>query len=445
MKKYLLLVCVALSVRTAASSEEPPKPQPMVALKAARMIDTAAGAVRENYAVLLEDEKVKAVGPAAEITKALPPDTRVIDLGDATMLPGLIDCHTHITSQPQNYLEDLFRRSPIDSAVTAHVYARRTLEAGFTTVRDVGAAEFIDIALRNAINAGNVIGPRILCAGVPLGSTGSHADLSGFSPYLRFEHIAPAVADGVDAVRAAVRRNVKYGADWIKIMASAGVLSEEESVGAPQYSPEEMKAAVDEAAMWGRKVAAHAHGTEAIKMAVRAGVASIEHGSLIDDEGIRLMKERGTWLVADIYNDDYILAEYTRLGYPQKIIEKERLVGRVQRENFRKAAKAGVKIAYGTDAGVYPHGWNGKQLTKMVEWGLTPMQAIQAATTNAAELIGGGKLKVGQLAPGFCGDVIAVKGDPLADVKLLEQVAFVMKGGAIIKNTVTNDPIVKAE
>jgi imidazolonepropionase-like amidohydrolase len=201
-----------------------------------------------------------------------------------------------------------------------------------------------------------------------------------------------------------------------------------------------MKAAVDEAALWGKKVAAHAHGAEAIKMAVRAGVASIEHGSLIDDEGIRLMKERGTWLVADIYNDDYILAEYTRLGYPQKIIEKERMVGRLQRENFRKAFQAGVKCAFGTDAGVYPHGWNAKQFAKMVEWGMTPIQAIQSATSGAAELIGW-KGKVGQLAPGYFADLVAVKGDPLKDVAVLEKVDFVMKGGAIYKNGLNSDPV----
>ncbi len=438
---------LALASVSAAFAEETgaPKPQPVTLIKAARLIDTAAGVVRENQAVLIEDEKIKAIGPAADISKGIPPETRVIDLGNATIVPGLIDCHTHITGQPKNYYEDIFRRSPIDYAVSAHVYARRTLEAGFTTVRDVGAGEFIDIALRNAINAGNVPGPRILCAGLALGSTGGHADLNGFSPYLSFREVSPSVADGVDAIRKAVRTNIKYGADWIKILASAGVLSEEESVGAPQYTPEEMKAAVDEAALWGRKVAAHAHGAEAIKMAIRAGVASIEHGSLIDDEGIRLMKERGTWLVSDIYNDDYIIAEYSRLGYPDKIIEKERLVGRLQRENFRKAAKAGVKIAYGTDAGVYPHGWNGKQLAKMVEWGLTPMQAIQAATVNAADLISGGKLKVGQIAAGYFADLVAVSGDPLGDVKLMEQPAFVMKGGAIYKNSLTADPIVKAE
>ena len=442
--KFFSLFCVVALAMPAVRAEEPAKPKTITLLKAARLVDTGAGVVRENQAVLIEGEKIKAVGATADLEKSLPPDTRVIDLAGATILPGFIDCHTHVTGQPKNYYEDIFRRSPIDYAVTAHIYARRTLEAGFTTVRDVGAGEYIDIALRNAINSGSIPGPRILCAGQALGSTGGHADLTGFSPYLRFETVTPGVADGVDAVRKAVRTNVKYGADWIKLIAGAGVLSEEESVGAPQYSPEEMKAAVDEAALWGRKVAAHAHGADAIKMAVRAGVASIEHGSFIDDEGIRLMKERGTWLVADIYNDDYILAEYSRLGYPEKIIEKERMVGRVQRENFRKAVKAGVKVAYGTDAGVYPHGDNGKQFAKMVEWGLTPMQAIQSATTSAADLIGR-KTQVGQLTAGYFADLVAVSGDPLANVTVLEKPAFVMKGGAIYKNTLTSDAVVKPE
>ena len=281
MQSLLLVTILILASVAAAFAEETgaPKPQPVTLIKAARLIDTAVGVVRENQAVLIEDEKIKAIGPAADISKGIPPETRVIDLGNATIVPGLIDCHTHITSQPKNYYEDIFRRSPIDYAVNAHVYARRTLEAGFTTVRDVGAGEFIDIALRNAVNAGTVPGPRILCAGLALGSTGGHADLNGFSPYLSFREVSPSVADGVDAIRKAVRTNIKYGADWIKILASAGVLSEEESVGAPQYTPEEMKAAVDEAALWGRKVAAHAHGAEAIKLAVRAGVASSSTGA----------------------------------------------------------------------------------------------------------------------------------------------------------------------
>ena len=442
--RLLIVVICSACITSVTAAEEPPKPQPPTIVKAARLIDTTNGTVRDNHAVVIEGDKVKAVGPAAELGKSAPADTKIVDLGSATLLPGLIDCHTHVTAQPQNYYDDIFRRTPIDVAVSAHIYARRTLEAGFTTIRDVGAGEYVDIALRNAINAGRVVGPRILCSGVGLGSTGGHADLNGFSPYLRFQDIAQGVVDGPDAIRKAVRTNIKYGADWIKIMASAGVLSEEESVGAPQYSVEEMKAAVEEAAMSGHKVAAHAHGAEAIKMAIRAGVASIEHGSLIDDEGIRMMKQAGTWLVADIYNDDYILAEFARLGFPEKIIEKERLVGRLQRENFRKAVRAGVKVAYGTDAGVYPHGGNGKQFVKMVEWGLTPMQAIQAATTSAADLIGR-KTQVGQLTPGFFADMIAVSGDPLTDIALLEKVGFVMKGGAIFKNALTSDPVVRLD
>jgi imidazolonepropionase-like amidohydrolase len=440
----LVLTSLASPVLKAESPTPSPTPPAVVLVKAAHWIDPVAGTVRENQAVLIEGDKIKQAGPVADLTKNLAADVRVIDLGNATVLPGLIDCHTHVTSQPENYYEDIFRKSPIDVATTSHIFARRTLSAGFTTIRNVGADEYTDLALRKAIDSGKVPGPRMLCAAVALGSTGGHADLNGFSPYLDFKTVAPGIANGPEEIRAAVRRNVKFGADWIKILASAGVLSEEEAVGAPQYSQEEMKAAVDEAALWGKKVAAHAHGTEAIKMAVRAGVASIEHGSLIDDEGIRLMKEKGTWLVADIYNDDYILAEYSRLGYPQKIIEKERLVGRIQRENFRKAFQAGVKCAFGTDAGVYPHGWNAKQLAKEVEWGMTAMQAIQSATTSAADLIGW-KTKVGQIAPGYFADLVAVKGDPIKDITVLEKVDFVMKGGAIYKNGLTSDPVAVME
>jgi imidazolonepropionase-like amidohydrolase len=404
-------------------------------VRAGRLVATRTGTVLPNQAILIEGDRITEVGPADAVAGHAARDARVIDLRNATVLPGLIDCHTHITSDPGDYYQQLFRRSPIDEAVRAHIYAKRTLQAGFTTVRNVGAGEFIDVALRNAINDGAVPGPRMLVSTMPLSATGGHGDVNGMSPYLQFEGFS-GIANGVDQVREKIRFEVKYGADLIKVLASAGVLSEEESVGAPQYSQEELNAIVEEAAMWGRKVAAHAHGAEAIKRAVRAGVASIEHGSLIDDEGIRLMKEHGTYLVADIYNDDYILAEYTRLGYPQKIIDKERLVGRQQRENFKKAVQAGVKIAYGTDAGVYPHGWNAKQFAHMVRWGTTPMQAIQAATVNAADLLGWSD-KVGALEPGKYADVIAVQGDPLQDVTVLEHVAFVMKGGEVVKDSLT--------
>jgi len=255
----------------------------------------------------------------------------------------------------------------------------------------------------------------------------------GFSPYIKFGEFS-GIADGSEEIRKLIRFEVKNGADLIKIMAGAGVLSEEESVGAPQYSQEEMNAAVEEAAMWGRKVVAHAHGTEAIKRAVRAGVASIEHGSLLDAEGIRLMKERGTYLVADVYNDDYILSRYKELNFPDRMLEKERSIGRLQRENFAKAVKAGVKIAYGTDAGVYPQGQNGKQFVYMVRGGLTPMQAIQAATASAADLMGWSD-RVGAIAPGLYADLVAVSGDPLNDITELERVGFVMKGGVVYKDT----------
>jgi imidazolonepropionase-like amidohydrolase len=426
----MVLISVFLIVITTSNAtvqQEKKEAVKKIAVRAARMIDTKSGSTVSNGVILIEGDKITAAGARVQI----PGDAEVIDLGDRTLLPGLIDCHTHITSQPGNYYEDLFRKSAIDVAVTAHVYARRTLEAGFTTVRDVGAAEFIDVALRNAINRGDVIGPRMLVATLTVGATGGHGDTNGFSPYLKIGGFS-GIADGVDEVRKLVRFEIKNGADLIKILATAGVLSEEESVGAPQFSQEELNAIVEEAKMWGKRTAAHAHGAEGIKRAVRAGVTSIEHGSLIDDEGIRMMKERGTYLVADIYNDDYILAEYARLGFPEKIIEKERLVGRTQRENFQKAVRAGVKVAYGTDAGVYPHGWNGKQFAHMVRWGLTPMQAIRAATVSAADLLGWND-KAGRIAPGAFADIIAVDGDPLKDVTELERVRFVMKGGAVYK------------
>ncbi len=439
MRDFHVLLTILLLFRPALAQERAATDSATkgrIAVRAARLINGTGQAVIQNPVVLIEGARIAAVGSGL----AIPAGTKVIDLGPATLLPGLIDCHTHLTGgDPRNYYERLFRLSPIDHAVAAHVYARRTLEAGFTTVRDVGSGEFVDVALRKAIDAGLVAGPRVQAATLAIGATGGHADLTGFSPYIEFKEFS-GLADGVDEIRKAVRLRVKNGADLIKVMATAGVLTEEASAGAPQYSQEELNVLVAEAAMWGKKVAAHAHGAEGIKRAVRAGVASIEHGSLIDDEGIRLMKQQGTYLVADIYNDDYILAEFARLQYPQTILEKEKEIGRLQRENFQRAVRAGVKIAFGTDAGVYPHGQNGKQFAHMVKWGLAPMQAIQAATFNSADLLGWGD-KVGTVAPGFLADLIAVAGDPLQDITELERVQFVMKGGVIYKGSSADHPL----
>ncbi|HVI25897.1 MAG TPA: amidohydrolase family protein [Xanthomonadaceae bacterium] len=429
-----LLFAAALTVAAApalrAQQAAPAAPE-RIALHAARLLDVDSGRMRHDAWVLVEGERIAAIQEGSA-----PAGVRVFELGDVTVLPGLIDVHVHLTGDPTtgtgNYYQDALTLGPMDAAVIAPTLAKRTLDAGFTTVRNLGAGDYIDVALRNAIDRGQIPGPRILAATVPLGATGGHADGStGFAPNVRFEGV-DGVADGVDAVRARVRENVKRGADVIKFMASAGVLSNEASVGAPQYSQAEMDAIVDEAHRWGKKVAAHAHGAEAIKMAIRAGVDSVEHCSFIDDEGLKLAKQRGTWLDFDVYNDDYILSEYAKLGVPQAQIEKEKLVGRTQRENFRRAVQAGEKMAFASDAGVYPHGWNAKQFAKQVEWGMTPLQAIRSATVNAADLLGM-SADVGSLAPGHYADLVAVPGDPLADVTVLERVSFVMKGGAVVR------------
>jgi imidazolonepropionase-like amidohydrolase len=398
-----------------------------VAVKAARLIDGRGGPPVSPAVVLIEAGKIVAVGPNLTI----PADTKVVDLGSATLLPGLIEMHDHLTGSPANHGYQSLAYSTPREAIDGVAAARTTLFAGFTTVRNVGAGGYADVALRDAINAGEVPGPRLVVSGPALGITGGHCDNNLLpAEYRRKED---GVADGPWEARAKVREVVKYGADVIKICASGGVLSKGDQPGTPQYTPEEMKAIAEEAHRLGRKVAAHAHGAQSIKEAIQAGIDSIEHASLIDEEGIRLAKEHGIYLVMDIYNDDYILKEGLKVGMLPESIEKEKQLGQLQRDNFRKAFQAGAKMAFGTDGGVYPHGNNAKQFAYMVQYGMTPMQAIQAATVNAADLLGWKDL-VGTIEPGKYADLIAVAGDPLSDVHALENVGFVMKGGEVVKN-----------
>lgn len=444
MKKILLYVLYVLAISAACFAQPSQQPSSQAApkvtyIRAGRLFDGTGDKVRENVVIVVQGDRIQAVNPMGSVS--IPAGAAVIDLSHATVLPGLIDCHTHLGARADRYDEIYyFKDTPFQSAFAAVVHARKTLEAGFTSVRDVGSLPFLAVDLRNSINEGLIPGPRVVASGPAISITGGHGDINNFSPQTRVSMFPEErdfqIADGVDQVRHVVRAQVKYGVDVIKILATGGVLSKGDSPGAPQFSFEELKTAADEAHMAGRKIAAHAHGTQGIKNAILAGIDSIEHASLIDDEGIRLAKEHGTYLVMDIYNDDYILGKAVEFGLPQENVDKEKQVGRLQRENFQRAVQAGAKMAFGTDAGVYPHGDNAKQFYYMVKFGMTPAQAIRAATTSAADLIGRSK-DVGSVEPGKYADIIAVSADPLQDVRVLENVGFVMKGGVVYKDVIT--------
>jgi imidazolonepropionase-like amidohydrolase len=398
-----------------------------VVVTADRMVDVLASRVVERPQITITDGRIVAVATQGA---AVPAGARRIDLPGRTLLPGLIDMHVHLTADPRYGGYRGLEFTDGFWTVVGVANAKRTLEAGFTTVRNVGSADYADVAIKQGIEQGFIPGPRIVPATYAIGATGGHCDATEFPPSVSVP--TPAVANGPDEIRATVRKLHKYGAEVIKFCGTGGVLSKTDTVGGQQYSLAEMTALVEEAHQLGLKVAVHAHGTSGIKDAIRAGADTIEHASLADDEAIRLAKQRGTYFSMDIYDDDYILAEGAKNGTFAESLAKEREIGHRQRETFKAANAAGVRMIFGTDGGVYPNGDNAKQFVTMVTWGMTPMQAIRAATVTAAEALGR-SADVGAIAEGRYGDLIAVSGDPLADVTRLQAVDFVMKGGVVYK------------
>ena len=398
-----------------------------VAVTADRMIDVATGARVERPLLVITEGRITRVGRQGD---SLPEGAERVDLPGVTLVPGLIDMHVHITSSPLygGYNSLLFTDSFWPAIGVAH--AKSTLEAGFTTIRNVGSEGYADVGLKQAIDAGFVPGPRIVPAAYALGATGGHCDSTFFPPSMSEQ--SPAVVDSPDEARRMVRKMRKYGAEVIKICATGGVFSRGSSPGAQQMTLEEMQAVVEEAHAAGMKVAAHAHGASGIRQALEAGVDTIEHVSLVDDEGIRLAVRKGAWFGMDIYNTDYTQAEGAKNGVLEENLQKDRDIGLIQRQNFQKALKAGVKMVYATDAGVYPHGDNARQFAVMVQWGASPLQALQSATLNAAEALGQAG-QVGQIKTGAWADLVGVRGDPLSDVRVLEKPVFVMKGGQTVR------------
>lgn len=408
-----------------------PGPAATIAIQAGRLIDGASTTPRGNVTVLIAGDRIIGLQDGWQA----PAGARIIDLRTSTVLPGLIDCHTHITNQFEgNRVLEAVSESPVDDAVRSTVYARRTLEAGFTTIRNVGAHGGADVALKKAINEGLVEGPRIWTARTLLSATGGHGDIEGMRPDLGPPpDWTDGIIDGVDSARRAVRYQQKYGADLIKIAATGGVLSVGDSGDAQELSDEEIRAVVETAHALGLKVASHAHGKRGIDASIKAGVDSIEHGTYLDAESIALFKSHGTYLVPTIIAGKTVAEEARIPGYfPPSIQAKAATIGPLMEDMFRRAYAGGVKIAFGTDAGVYKHGENAKEFANMVEGGMPPMEAILAATKAAADLIGVSD-RVGSLQPGRFADVVAVAGNPLTDITELQRVTFVMKGGVVYK------------
>jgi len=429
-------VAAVLAVANVARAQQgEAKGSGTVALRAARVIDGTGAAAITNGVVVVTDDKIVAVGKQGAVS--VPAGARVIDLGDATLLPGFIDAHTHIIGR--ELMDPQANDAPVRDydglgAIVGVANAQKTLLAGFTTIRNVGAPQFDDMALRTAVTEGFVIGPRMQNAGHAIGITGGHCDENGYKPGLMDGDPRNGVADGADQIRSAVRYQAKYGADVIKICATGGVLSEGDAVGVQQYTYEEMKAVVDEATKLERKVAAHAHGTEGIKTAVRAGVASIEHGSFLDEEGAKMMAQRGTFLVPTLSAGDAAVHAADAGILKGLRAEKARAAASAMKNGVKIAVRAGVPIALGTDAGVGSHGTNGREFGLMVEWGgLTPMQSIVAGTMNGAKLLGWDS-RIGSLTAGKLADVVAVPGDPLKDIHVMEKPSFVMKNGYVYKS-----------
>ena len=429
MARPRLLACFALALAVVPALATLSAQTPVTAIRAGRLIVGTGALPVDQAVVLIQGDLITAAGRAADV--AIPAGARIIDLSRHTVLPGLMDMHDHITGEPGDGGDSaVLKETAGHAAIYGVLNAKKTLEAGFTTVRNVGALGYADVALRDAIARGLVPGPRMYIATRGLGMTGGHADINGWSPEIHLPGVAQ-IVDGVDEVRRAVREQVKAGADHIKVTASGGILSVGDSPDAQQYSFDELKAIVDEAARLGRKVAAHAHSGKAIVEAARAGVASIEHGSLIDDAGIAMMKEKGTVLVPTVYALDFIIENAKEHGIPEYAQQKARAIRAQQRANLRKAYHAGVRFAFGTDAGVFPHGMNARDFRGLVDdLGVPPLAAITMATRDAAALLGI-QDRVGTIEAGKWADLIAVEGNPLENMRLLEDVRFVMKGGVV--------------